>query len=144
MDVTISGLMKRDHQIIIGLLGELEANTSSDPKITLQLFENFKWKLDLHMFIEEHTIFETPAFSKESDEMVKRIRQEHIVLLDILKSLERKLLSGSVKIVISDFKGALEEHRAFEDNELYPRLDRELEPKTKEFIISQLGNRLTF
>ena len=135
----VSSLMLADHAVILGLLSAME---ESDEKSLLDSFERFKWKLELHMLIEERLIFTAPSFSNKSTDMIAQIVDEHKMILAMLSSMERQLLSGNLKLVIDDFKELLDAHRLFEDKELYPRLDGELEGSTKAFIIEQLKTRL--
>lgn len=142
MEPSISSLMFDDHQKILGRLQELETGISNKAPDIPHLFDQFKWRLEMHMFIEERAIFTNTEFSIKSSEMVKRVTGEHKVLLEMLQSLERRLMSGYTDLVIDDLKGGLDEHKTFEETELYPRLDEELDPQAKRFIIERLNTRL--
>ncbi len=142
MATEVSGLMFNDHKEIFDLLKKFEKNGGEDAEKNALLFDKFKWRLEVHILIEERVIFSEASFSEKNGEMVQQLLSEHHLLLDMLRSLERRLASGYTEFVVRDLKEVLESHRDFEEKKLYPKLDKELKEKTKKFMVEQLKTRL--
>lgn len=138
---TIPGLMLKDHAEILVLLRTFDEGRKDSAK-AVPLFDAFQWKLERHMLIEERVIFGYTSFSRESSRMIHQVLEEHKLMLGMLKSIQKELQAGSFDSDISDFKQVLDEHRLFEDRELYPKLDAELDAKAKQFMVDQLKTRI--
>jgi len=133
--ITVSGLMLRHHTLIEVLVEYLENNFRSK----IESFDELKWELEKHIFTEEKGIFECcDSKDKETEEMIKRIIKEHKDMLNMLNKIENKLMTKE-SIGVAEFLELLKEHRIFEDEYLYPRLDRELNKEQKKEIIKRIN-----
>lgn len=133
----ITELMIQDHNKTIHCLNKLEKNLGSNIELVTELFDNFKWELEKHLFVEEKAIF--TFFNPKSSEEYKEIPyllDEHIIILDMLKKLESKI--GYEDVDFSKLKEALKHHRDFEETALYPKLDRNLNANQKKIIIDRI------
>ena len=139
---SIPKLMLQDHAEIFKLLREFEEGRKGAIKEVARLFDRFQWKLEKHILIEERVIFGYTFFSRESSAMVQRVLDDHKIILEMLRSIQKSFMAGSFDGDISDLKRVIEDHRNFEDEELYPKLDQELNAKAKQFIVEQLKTRL--
>lgn len=139
---TILRLMLQDHAEIFRRLGDFEEGSEKDPRASFPLFDKFQWKLEQHMLIEERVIFGYTSFSRQSNAMIQQVLDDHRVLSVMLKAIQKRLQAGPLDVDISDFKKQLDDHRLFEERELYPKIDQELDVKAKQFIIDQLKTRL--
>jgi iron-sulfur cluster repair protein YtfE (RIC family) len=121
--------MLREHGKINSLLIEYER----DPN--LKKFNDFKWILEKHLFVEEKVIFE--IYNNSSDQEIGELNQlvkEHKDMLWLLSGIEDNEENSSR---ISILKKILPAHARFEDEIFYPRLDEELDEEKKKLIIER-------
>ena len=129
MNNSIQVLMLKDHGKINSLLIEFERNPSK------KSYNEFKWNLEKHLFIEEKVIFEIYSNSSNSEiEELDTLIKEHKDMLWLLGEIE-DLKENSSRISI--LKKILPAHSEFEDEIFYPRLDNELPEETKKLIIER-------
>ena len=133
MQNSIKSLMIEDHGKLSALLNELEKN----PRI--KQFNEFKWNLEKHFFVEEKVIFE--LYSLESNEDLDKLLKEHKDILWLLESIEESIDTDSSE-GIAELKIQLSEHAGFENDSFYPRLDEELSEDKKRLIIERCNEKI--
>jgi iron-sulfur cluster repair protein YtfE (RIC family) len=137
---TITQLMLEEHGRINRILLEFEKELDSLEFDNIRkIFDEFKWNLEKHFFVEEKSIFD--IFENIEGEEVTEIfdlMQEHGELTELVKNIGAGL-DNNIKPNISGLKEKLMNHARFEDQIFYPRLDEELEPYKKQEIISRIN-----
>ncbi|UCD03594.1 MAG: hemerythrin domain-containing protein [Candidatus Woesearchaeota archaeon] len=134
----ITDLMIKDHKEIIDCLNRIKHSTGEGSNLVSELFDKLKWVLEKHIFVEEKAIFTffNPKI-KEDYREIPCILEEHNLILDMLSKLDKQL-TDTGNIDISEFKRVLEKHKNFEENSLYPKLDRNLDKSQKDIIIKRI------
>lgn len=137
-EIAIWDMMSKDHAMIEGLLNGLRVSFGKGPEEIKGAFERFQWKLELHFFTEERAIF-TFLRDKggETSALIDDILREHEVILGMLGDLGKDIAADNI-VDISQFVARLVKHRTFEDEVLYPALDKELTNTQKEFIAKRI------
>jgi len=134
MNKSISEVMLEDHKRIEDKFKELKESNKSNFK---ERFKNFRFELEKHFVVEENAILKSYNPEKYNYEIVQKTIKEHKEILDIIKRMGKQLeQEESVGMVV--FEDMLMKHRNFEDEVLYPRLDKELNPKQKDEIIKKI------
>lgn len=138
MSESISKLMIQDHIELFSILSKIGETSVDAP----QQFREFRDRLSSHIALEEQVIFSPQNVSGELEEQARRMKEEHVFIVDLLRSLERHIDSGAVELVVSDFIPVLDEHRKFEEQFLYPSLERIVDEKSRRLIFLELKRRL--
>ena len=141
---TISSMMLHDHGKIVKLLNECKQAMKEDTNEgILKSFDKFAWELERHIFVEERVIFRQEiSLSKDSHELIQAILEDHQMLSDMLKEIEKSLREKDYNLNIPKIERFLSDHKDREDRDLYPRLDDELNPELKKFMVEQLKTRI--
>ena len=124
--MTAIELLKKDHEKVRGLLGELAETTNRASKGRAELLEKIALELKVHTKIEEEIFY--PAFreagEKSDDEkMFFEAMEEHraagdLVLPDLLATeVETDQFGGRAKVL----KELVEHHADEEEKEMFPR-----------------------
>jgi len=131
--------MVKDHGKIIILLNDVEKNIGGDVLSLMNAFDSFEWALEKHIFIEEKAIYTSynPVNISEGYKMVPELVQEHNELLNRLRVMRFDLLKKH-RCDFEGFKCSLLDHKTFEEEQLYPRLDEELTYEQKLVIVSRI------
>lgn len=119
-------LLKKDHQLVRRLLGELESTTSRAAKKRRELLDKIEVNLKAHTTIEEEIFY--PAFKdagkkSDDDKMYFEALEEHraagdLVLPDLLSTdVGSEKFSGRAKVL----KELVEHHAGEEEKEMFPR-----------------------
>jgi hemerythrin superfamily protein len=133
--------MIEDHNKIEKLMDILERDIDKDYEFVKKSFNKFEWKLEKHIFVEEKVIFTNynPEDVNEGYRMLPELTKQHNFILNQL-SLWRKELAGKNKIEgFYKFKKILVNHKIFEENQVYPKLDQSLSDNDKKMIIDRLN-----
>jgi hemerythrin superfamily protein len=129
VDKTILSLMIEDHKSIIKLIDEIEKKGHFD----IDLFSKFKWNMEKHIFTEEKAIFTSYNLVSEDDEDSKAFEQltkEHNIILGLIdRILKEELPTGNISF--NKLKKLLYNHRSFEEENIYPKLDQNLSKRDK-------------
>ena len=133
-------LMLKDHSKIVRLLNEVEKVIGQDSITTMKVFDKFEWELEKHIFTEEKAIFTSyaPTNITEGYAMVPELIKEHNEILNKLRLMRKNL----IKQRTSDFQGfkeALMDHKNFEEQNLYPKLDQELDESQRKMIVEKIS-----
>jgi hemerythrin superfamily protein len=140
----ILDLMVKDHSKIVKLLNNVKKSIGQDIVSTMKVFDKFEWELEKHIFAEEKAIFTSynPTNIIEGYAMVPELIKEHNEILNKLRVMRKDL----IKQRISDFDAFAEvlmNHKTFEENSLYPKLDQELEETQKKMIVDRISQILS-
>jgi hemerythrin superfamily protein len=133
--------MIEDHSKIEKLMDEFEGDIDKDYKIMKKSFTKFEWKLEKHIFVEEKVIFTNynPEDVTEGYRMLPELTKQHNYILNQLSNW-RKNINNKEKINgFYKFKKVLINHKIFEENEVYPKLDQSLTESDKKLIIDRLN-----
>jgi hemerythrin-like domain-containing protein len=136
---TILNLML-NHHALLGAIFSLFVDEAKEksPKAEATLSE-LSWEVRKHFFTEETAIFDfLPVRNMNVFEMINQLKDEHLIMLDDLKKFSDNL-AAVTDGEIEKFYGLLERHRQTEENELYPKLDRELRDEQKRQVIQRIN-----
>jgi hemerythrin superfamily protein len=135
----ILDLMIKDHNRLMEYLKDVENNLGRDFGFLSNSFNTFQWNLEKHFFIEEKAIF----ISYNSDEPEKEydyfsdLMDQHSEILKKIESLRKKLVKRE-PFDLNELKKLLVKHKTFEEKNIYPVLDQEIDDCTKQVIIDRI------
>jgi hemerythrin superfamily protein len=137
----ILSIMVDDHKLIEKLLDDLEGDIDKNYKLMKKSFTKFEWKLEKHIFSEEKVIFTNynPMDVTEGYRMLPELTKQHNYILNQLSNWRKDLISNNKIEGFFKFKKVLINHKIFEENELYPKLDQSLSDADKKLIIDRLN-----
>ena len=132
--------MIEDHNRIEKLMDEFERDIDKEFKIMKKSFTKFEWKLEKHIFAEEKVIFTNynPDDVSEGYKMLPELTKQHNYILNQLSNWRKDLINKNKIDGFYKFKKVLINHKIFEENELYPKLDQTLSDSDKKLIIDRL------
>ena len=130
-----------DHSIIEKLMDDFEKDIDKDYELLKKLFTKFEWKLEKHIFTEEKVIFTNynPEDVTEGYRMLPELTKQHNYILNQLSNWRKELVNKKKIEGFYKFKKALVNHKIFEENEVYPKLDQSLTESDKKLIIDRLN-----
>jgi len=123
--------MLKEHKDINEILEDLEKK-GQNPKKSLDKLRSLSEK---HFFIEEKVIFKIYSLNKNNEDVIDLIK-EHRDILWLISKLEENY-KKELDLEWSDLKELLVSHIQFETEFFYPKLEQELDQKTKSLIIDQ-------
>lgn len=135
-------LMVKDHRKIEELLDELEEKSKDKDFDELNyVFNEFEWTLEKHVFTEEKAVFTcyNPVDVSEGYKMLPKLTEHHNYILNKLEIWRDNIRKRKPLQDVYSFKEFLKDHREFEEEEFYPRLDKELDEKQKNRLISKIN-----
>jgi len=132
----LSHILGKEHQKIGGMLEQLSSQ-QLPPSEQKNLFEQFKWAVEKHLFLEEKAIF-TTIDNNTYSHFVPRLLSEHNLLLNLLQKMEQQL-SQSDTINFSSFSDLLKKHESFEELTFYPHLEQELNSSQKRLLMEKIS-----
>lgn len=135
----ILDLMIQHHGKLTKMLVVAERTLQEDKKKAIQLFDEFEWEMEKHIFTEEKAIFTSysPTNIIEGYKMVPELIKEHNEIINKIRTTRKEIiLKGTADF--NDFKTLMIRHRKFEEEQLYPKLDQELTQNQKEKIIKRI------
>jgi hemerythrin superfamily protein len=97
--------------------------------------------LEKHLFTEEKAIFTfyTPKDISEGYEMLPELTKQHNFIINQLNNWRNDVRNRKKIDGFYEFKKILINHKSFEENEVYPRLDKTLDDGQKKEIISRIN-----
>jgi hemerythrin superfamily protein len=133
--------MIEDHSKIEKLMDEFESDIDKDYKIMKKSFTKFEWNLEKHIFVEEKVIFTNynPEDVTEGYRMLPELTKQHNFILNQLSNWRKEIVNKRKIDGFFKFKKVLVNHKIFEENEVYPRLDQSLNESDKKLIIDRLN-----
>ena len=135
----ILDLMVKDHNQLMQYLKDLENNLSHDFGFLSNSFNIFQWNLEKHFFVEEKAIFISynPEESDKKYNYFSDLMDQHTEILTLIESLRKKLQKRE-PFDLNELKKLLVKHKTFEEKNVYPVLDREIDDCTKRVIIDRI------
>ncbi len=135
----ISDLLREDHARVERLIVELDTWDADELQ---RGFNTFRKALQRHMFVEELAVF-TFIRTEHHVELscMPTLQQQHdeiLLLLDQMDETRHQSPPMDVAPLKHALLAALDEHRRFEDEELYPRFDADLGEQQKRTILLRL------
>lgn len=141
----ITDQMVKDHGKIIKLLNDFEKviDQKQDLVSTMRVFDKFDWELEKHFFIEEKAIFTSyePENVTTGYAMLPELIKEHNEILNNLRVMRRNIKKQR-PFDFHSFKVTLMKHKKFEEKEVYPKLDQDLDESEKKVIIQRINEVL--
>ena len=141
----ITDQMVKDHGKIVKLLNDVEKviDQERDLVSTMKVFDKFDWELEKHFFTEEKAIFTSyePENVTTGYEMLPELIKEHNEILNNLRVMRRNIKKQR-PFDFHSFKVILMKHKKFEEKEVYPKLDQELDTSEKKVIIQRINEVL--
>jgi len=139
--IDILSLMVKDHCKIEKLLDEFESNADKDHTSAFNSFNKLEWELEKHIFIEEKAIFTaySPKDVVEGYAMLPELTKQHNVLLNKLSNMRRDVHRQTKPTDLYGFKEFLIKHRTFEEQEVYPKMDKNLDAENKKIIFDKIN-----
>jgi hemerythrin-like domain-containing protein len=139
--IDILPLMVKDHCKIEKLLDEFEENADKDHTSAFNSFNKLEWELEKHIFIEEKAIFTaySPKDVVEGYAMLPELTKQHNVLLNKLSNMRRDVHRRTKPTDLYGFKEFLIKHRTFEEQEVYPKMDENLDAENKKIIFDKIN-----
>jgi len=139
--VNVISLMIKDHRRIETLISQLEKSLDQDYERVKDAFEQLEWKLEKHLFVEEKAIF---TFYEPQDisygyNMLPTLTKEHNHILNTLGVMKRDIHNGKTPTNIKEFKQYLFNHRDFEEQDVYPKLEDTLTDDQKETMLQRIN-----
>ena len=133
--------MIEDHNKIEKLMDEFEGDIDKEFKIMKKSFTKFEWKLEKHIFVEEKVIFTNynPEDVTEGYRMLPELTKQHNFILNQLSNWRKEIVNKRKIDGFFKFNKVLVNHKIFEENEVYPRLDQTLNESDKKLIIDRLN-----
>ena len=130
-----------DHSIIEKLMDDFEKDIDKDYELLKKSFTKFEWKLEKHIFSEEKVIFTNynPEDVTEGYRMLPELTKQHNYILNQLSNWRKELVNKKKIEGFYTFKKILVNHKIFEENEVYPKLDQSLTESDKKLIIDRLN-----
>ncbi|MFH1101472.1 MAG: hemerythrin domain-containing protein [Methanobacteriota archaeon] len=132
-------LMVKDHGKLVQLLSDVEKSVGAQTLTVMKVFDSFQWALEKHFFTEEKAIFTSynPVNIQVGYRMVPELIKEHNKILNSLEVMRRDLLKQR-RCDFEDFRELLMNHKVFEEQQLYPKLDQELSDEQRNEIIRRV------
>ena len=126
-------LLKEDHQRVSALFDQIaQATLQVDRR---RIFEQIRLELETHTYIEETVFY--PAFQAKSEfqDLIEEALVEHQEVKDLLQEIE-DLDDGKdseeFEDKIDELIDAVEQHVDEEENDLFPRIEAELDAQSLE------------
>lgn len=116
-------------------LKQVEKNFNNYDEV-FSRFNQFKWALEKHFFVEEKVIFSVYSLDDENEEDIFNLLKDHKDILWIINRIEEDL-EDNIKPKIRSLKENLRRHIMFENNKFYPLLDEMLDEKQKQLILNR-------
>ena len=131
--------MSIDHAKLLRLLHLVQQIHGGDVIETIKVFDTFEWELEKHFFAEEKAIFTSydPDNIIEGYKMVPTLIKDHTEILNTIRTLRRDILKRR-PLDFNHLTESLIEHKKFEEEEVYPKLDQELTEEQKSKIIDRI------
>jgi len=135
----ILDLMIKDHNRIMEYLKDVENNLGGDFGFLSNSFNNFQWNLEKHFFVEERAIFTSynPEYVNIGYDVFLDLSKQHTEILEKIESVRKKLQKRE-PFDLNELKKLLIEHKTFEEKNIYPVLDQEINESEKRFIINRI------
>ena len=142
--ISILSLMIKDHRKLNDLIEKLDESTKKDFDSMKETFTKFEWELEKHIFTEEKAIFTSynPYNVSEGYKMLPELTQHHNFIVNKLNNWREDIRKKRVLTDVYSFKEFLDNHRQFEEEKVYPKLDESLTEDDKKHIIAKINEMI--
>lgn len=127
---TILNLMVKDHIYLAELLNRVKE--AKGKSYLLNVFSDFKWALEKHLFIEEKAIF-CFCDCEEHQEILTELLKEHEMILRAMRDMQDDLEEG-MDVDVNALQNQIMRHKEKEEEQFYPKLDETLSADLKKKI----------
>jgi len=140
--ITIAAFYAVDHDDIDRLLGEFRTSRGGEKPAALDLYREFKARLERHIGWEENILF--PLFERLSGLVDNGptgvMRSEHRTITALLDSIDTTLGQGEANIDADEAEllEVLASHNWKEENILYPLIDRQVSVTDREAVFARM------
>jgi hemerythrin superfamily protein len=143
-NISILELMVKDHCKIEDLISNLEEKNKGDFETMKTAFQKFEWELEKHIFTEEKAIFTnySPDDVTEGYKMLPELTKEHNFIVNKLNNWRDDIRHHRMLTDVYGFKEFLVNHRHFEEEKVYPRLDQSLSDEEKRHIVAKINEMI--
>ena len=137
----ILDLMVKDHCKIEDLINKLDETTKEDFDSMKKAFQKFEWELEKHIFTEEKAIFTNynPSDVSEGYKMLPELTNQHNYIVNKLNNWRNDIKNKKMLTDVYSFKEFLVNHRKFEEETVYPKLNEFLSEEEKRHIIAKIN-----
>jgi len=138
-DSSVLDIMVAQHALVEALFFAFRDESKDNTAKAQPFLADFVWELEKHFLVEEGAIFSfLPWKDPEISEMISRVKDEHVTMLESLASITKKMPKVE-KEEIEGFFALLSKHRQLEEEKLYPLLDQRLNDIQKKQIIARVN-----
>ncbi len=131
-------MLKKEHEELKGILGQLKATKEGDSKKREELFQKLKEELVPHMKAEEITFYPPLLAKKESREDALEGVEEHHVSDLVFKELEKSPKGDDQwGAKISVFKELVEHHIKDEESKVFKSAEKALDQDEFQIIMKK-------
>jgi hemerythrin-like domain-containing protein len=118
--------LSRDHHVALVVARELSRSTEADAEAAATRFVEFLARHELaHFALEEAVLLPALGADDPATEFGRRVREDHEFLRSAMRRLEKSPRSLAL---VHDTGARLRAHVQMEERELFPYLERTLEP----------------
>jgi hemerythrin-like domain-containing protein len=142
--ISILSLMIKDHRKLNDLIEKLDESTKKDFDSMKEVFTKFEWALEKHIFTEEKAIFTSynPKNVSEGYKMLPELTKHHNYIVNKLNNWREDISKKRVLTDVYSFKEFLDNHRQFEEEKVYPKLDESLSEDDKRNIVAKINEMI--
>jgi ribosomal protein L31E len=139
--ISILSLMIKDHSKLDDLIKKLDESTKQDFDSMKKAFTKFEWELEKHIFTEEKAIFTSynPKNVSEGYKMLPELTKHHNYIVNKLNNWREDIRKKRALTDVYSFKEFLDNHRQFEEEKVYPKLDESLSEDDKRHIVAKIN-----
>jgi hemerythrin-like domain-containing protein len=139
---SIVNAMMQDHAVIQKLLHDFKEKINNEDADFIQSFHRFEWALEKHLFTEEKAIFTmyNPDDVHQGYKMLPELTTQHNVLLNKLSLIREDIRKKRIPKDLTSFSDLLNNHKNYEEEHLYPKLDESLSDAEKKSIIDKIND----
>jgi hemerythrin-like domain-containing protein len=136
--------MIKDHIKLEKLLEKLEISNKEDFGLMKDAFIKFERELQKHIFTEENAIFVyySPLDLYEGYRMLPELTKQHNYIINRLNNWRDDIKKNRILVDIYGFKEFLLRHRIFEEEKVYPKLEKELSLEHKKIVFRKINEFL--
>jgi iron-sulfur cluster repair protein YtfE (RIC family) len=135
----ILDLMIKDHNRLMEYLKDVENNIGRDFGFLSNSFNTFQWNLEKHFFVEERAIFTSynPKNPAKDYNFISDLMDQHTEILELIELLRKKIQKKET-FDLNELKKLLVKHKTYEEKNIYPVIDQEIDEGEKSFIIDRI------
>jgi len=137
MENSILDVMVNQHALLETLFSAFKDEVKENLEEAKPFLSELVWESRKHFLVEEGAIFDyLPWSDPEISGMIDHIKKEHVIMIDRLGKMQKNL-SAIEGEEVEIFGRLLTGHRKFEEERLYPVLDKRLTSGQREVIIKR-------